>query len=144
MRPILGLCVILLMSLGGPARAADTAPNWDNPRKLVLQLDSADPAKITMIFNDAINTQAYYGDDNVKIAIVLFGPGVHAVLKGDSPVPERVASLVYQHIELVACGLTLAALHKTADDLLPGVATASAGVPELIERQLKGWVYVAP
>ncbi|MDA8229765.1 MAG: DsrE family protein [Magnetospirillum sp.] len=129
-----------------PALAEDLAnpkPDWDHPRKLVLQLDSADPKKMNLILNNALNSQNFYGQDNVKIAIVAFGPGLHAVLK-DSPVADRVSAAEYAHVEFLACGQTMKTMHKTVDDLLPGVTKTEAGVPTLIERQLKGWTYIAP
>jgi uncharacterized protein len=141
------IILLLLLVLAFPAHALDMAdprPDWDHPRKLVLQLNSADPSKINAVFSNAINTQKFYGNDNVRIAIIAYGPGLRAVLKGLSPVARRVAALHYAQIEFVACQVTLDSLHKTAADLLPGVVVTPAGVPELMERQLSGWVYVAP
>ncbi|MEJ2228730.1 MAG: DsrE family protein [Alphaproteobacteria bacterium] len=124
--------------------AAKPAPDWNNPRKLVLQLDKNDPHFVKMVFNNASNTMKYYGRDNVKVAIVAFGPGVRAFLKESAPFAERTASLLYDEIEIVVCGNTMNAMHKTKADLLPNIPIVKAGVPELIERQLSGWVYVAP
>ena len=95
------------------------------------------------MLNNALNTQAFYGPDNVKIAIVAFGPGLRAVLK-DSNAAARVASAVYAHVEFLACGQTMKSMHKRAEDLLPGVTMTEAGVPTIVERQLKGWAYIAP
>ena len=67
-----------------PVLAEDLAtpkPDWDHPRKILLQLDSENLDKVNLVLNNALNTQAFYGPDNVKIAIVAFGPGLRAVLK---------------------------------------------------------------
>ena len=138
------LAIFLASSSAGLAEdLANPKPDWDHPRKLIMQLDSDNPKKMNLVLNNALNTQKYYGNDNVKIAIVAYGPGLHAVLKG-SPVTDRVASAVYMHIEFLACHNTLEGMHKTAADLLPGVSVTQAGVPALVERQLKGWIYIAP
>ncbi len=138
------LAIFLASSSAGMAETlANPKPDWDHPRKLVIQLDSSDVKKMNLVLNNALNTQKFYGNDNVKIAIVAFGPGLHAVLK-DSPVAPRIASAVSMHIEFLACHVTLEGLHKTAADLLPGVTVTQAGVPTIVERQLKGWIYIAP
>lgn len=147
MRRLAALMVLVVLAVGGGARAGELAsppPDWDHPRKLVLQLDSDDPHKVNGIFDNVVNTQKFYGLDNVKIAVVAYGPGVRALLKASAPAPERVAALIYTQVEMVACGITLSSLGKTKADLLPGVTVTPAGVPELMERQLKGWIYVAP
>ena len=147
MKRLLALVVLVAMVIGGTARAgalADPQPDWDHPRKLVLQLDSDDPHRVNGVFDNVVNTQKFYGLDNVRIAVVAYGPGVRALLKASAPAPDRVAALLYTQVELVACGITLASLGKTAADLLPGVTVTPAGVPELMERQLKGWIYIAP
>lgn len=141
------LVMVMVMAAAAPARAGELAnppPDWDHPRKLVLQLDSNDPHKVNAVFDNVVNTQKFYGLDNVKIAVIAYGAGVRAVLKGSAPAPERVAALIYTQVEIVACGITLTSLGKTKADLLPGVTVTPAGVPELMERQLKGWIYVAP
>ncbi len=146
MKLFLAACMTAsLMSLA-PAMAedmADPAPDWDHPRKLLLQLDSSDPAKVNLVLNNALNSQSFYGPDNIKVAVVAFGPGVDALLKG-SKVADRVSAATYNHVEFLACGQTMSSLKKTAADLLPGVTMTPAGVPTLLERQLKGWTYVAP
>ena len=122
---------------------ATPKPDWDHPRKLLFQLDSSDQQKINLVLNNALNSQKFYGPDNVKIAIVAFGPGLDALLKG-SPVAERVASAEYAHVEFLACGQTMLSMHKTTADLLPGVNRTEAGVPTIVEREQKGWTYIAP
>ena len=122
---------------------ANPKPDWDHPRKLLFQLDSSNQDKINLILNNALNAQKFYGPDNVKIAIVAFGPGLLAVLK-NSPVAARVAAAEYAHVEFLACGQTMNSMHKSVADLLPGVTRTEAGVPTIVERELKGWTYLAP
>lgn len=136
-----------VLLLASPVRAADTplaqpAPDWDNPRKVMLQLTDGEKANAVMY--NAINLQKFYGADNVKVVVIAYAGGVKPFLKEGSPVAERVASLRQYGIDFVACGNTLDTLHKTEADLLPGVAVATSGVVEIVERSLQGWVYIAP
>ncbi|MGE5547370.1 MAG: DsrE family protein [Solirubrobacterales bacterium] len=141
-------CLPLLLPAVSPAGAADTRaepkPTWENPRRILLQLNSDDAKKINGVLNNAVNLQKFYGQDNVRVAIVAYGPGVTALLKTGSPVAERVASLRQYEVEFVACGNTLATTGKTAADLLPGVGVTTAGIAEIVERQIEGWHVVAP
>ncbi|HSV28133.1 MAG TPA: DsrE family protein [Candidatus Omnitrophota bacterium] len=148
MRFVLAM-LALLIAAPVAAFAADTVladpkPGWDNPRRIVLQLTTDDPKRVNGVFHNAINLQKFYGQDNVKVAIVAYGAGVRPLLKQDSPVAERVASLAQYEVEFVACGNTLATMDKKESDLLPGVTVVTAGIAEIVERQIKGWHVVVP
>jgi len=145
---IVSLLLLALLALS-PVQAADPQlaapqPSWENPRKLVLQLTHDEPRHVNNVLYNAINVQKFYGQDNVKVAVIAFGPGVRALLKSDSKVADRVASLRDYDIEFVACGNTLDTMGRTAADLLPGVKVVAFGIPEIMERQLKGWQVIAP
>lgn len=127
----------------GETVLADPRPGWDNPRKLVLQLTVDDPRHVNNVLYNAVNVQKFYGQDNVRVAVIAFGPGVRALL-ASSAVAQRVASLQQYDVEFVACGNTLETIGKTPSDLLPGVTVAAFGIPEIMERQLKGWQVIAP
>ncbi|MBR9971325.1 DsrE family protein [Magnetospirillum sulfuroxidans] len=147
MRAVLAFLLTLMLAV--PAGAADTIvadpkPSWDNPRKVVLQLTNDDVRHVNNVLYNAINIQKFYGQDNVKVAVIAFGPGVRALLKADSTVGARIASLKDYEVEFVACGNTLEVLGKNAGDLLPGIAVVPFGIPEIMERQLTGWQVIAP
>lgn len=146
---MLRLMLLAFMLFLAPAIRAETVlaepkPGWDNPRRIVLQLTENDGKRVNAIFHNAVNLQKFYGQDNVKVAIVAFGPGVRALLKESAPAPERVSSLQSYEVEFIACGNTLDTIGKTPADLLPGIAVATAGIAELVERQLSGWQIIVP
>jgi intracellular sulfur oxidation DsrE/DsrF family protein len=146
-RQALASLLALFLALASPlawaeTQLADPKPDWNNPRKLVLQL--TDAAKADGVLSNAVNVQKFYGQDNVKVAIVAYGNGVRALLKAESKVGERVKSLQSYDVEFVACGNTLETIKKTKADLIPGVAVAPAGIPEIVERTLQGWTYIVP
>lgn len=147
MRAVLAFVLVLLSAAPVWAEAtvlAEPKPSWDNPRKVMLQLTGDDPRHVNNVLYNAINISKFYGQDNVKVAVVAYGPGVRALLKSESKVAERVASLRDYDVEFVACGNTLETLGKSPSDLLEGVKMVPFGIPEIMERQLKGWLYIAP
>ena len=132
------------LAQAGETVMADPEPSLDNPRQIVLSLTEKDPARMNAVLSNAINIQKYYEIDNVELAIVAYGPGIWSVLKGDSPVADRVQSLIEYGIEFVACGNTLDSIKRPAGDLIDGVEHVKAGIPEIVERQLRGWIYIRP
>lgn len=148
MRTVIAVLAILMLSMA-PAPAAETMladpkPSWDNPRKILLQITHDDDRHVNNVLHNAVNLQKFYGQDNVKVAILAYAGGLRAFLTKDSKVTERVASLTNYDIEFLACGNTLEAMNKTKADLLPGFEVVTAGVAEIVERQLRGWHYIAP
>jgi uncharacterized protein len=119
-------------------------PDWDNPRKVMLQITSNDPAHVNNVYYNAINLQKFYGQDNVKVSLIFYGPGVRALLKESAIAPERVKALQDYDVEFVACNNTLTTLKKTPDDLLPNVRVVTSGIAEIIEKRLDGWHYIIP
>lgn len=148
MRTIIAVFAILMLS-AAPVPAAETVladpkPGWDNPRKILLQVSQNDVQHINNVFHNAVNLQKFYGQDNVKVAIVAYSGGLRPFLAQDSALAERVASLAAYDIEFLACGNTLDSMGKTKADLLPGLEVVTAGIAEIVERQLRGWHYIAP
>ncbi|GAC1404999.1 MAG: hypothetical protein NVSMB64_09120 [Candidatus Velthaea sp.] len=127
-----------------PAPFASPAPSLDHPRKVVLSLSERDPVRVNEILSNLGNIQKFYGTDNVRIALVVFGPGVHAVLKSESLVRARISSLLAIGVDILACDATLQTMHLTGADLIPGVKTVPNGLPEIVELQASGWYYVRP
>ncbi len=148
---VAALAVAMAAALSGPAAAerlrtetADPPPSFDAPRRVLFGLNTRDAARVNNLLHNVVNVQKAYGMDNTEIAVLAWGPGVRALLKGESPVAERVESLRRYGVVFIACGNTLDALRKSDDDLLPGVDSVQAGLPELIERRLDGWIDVIP
>ena len=139
------LAVFTWIGASGQAFAtmAEPEPDWDNPRKIVVSLSEKDEARVNAVLNNVMNIHAFYGPDFVKLAVVAYGPGIWSMLQ-DSPVRKRIESMQYNDIEFVACGNTLDAIHKTEEDLIEGVVRVQAGLPEIVERRLSGWVDIKP
>lgn len=144
------LCVAGVAGVA-PARAESRAvemtaplPDWDNPRKILLQVSDGDPHSFEGAMSNAYNLQKFYGVDNVQLAILTFGPGVRNLLTESATAPDRISSLQDYGVQFIACGNTLDTIGKSEADLVAGVTVVSTGIAELVERSLRGWSVVVP
>ncbi len=147
------ICAILITAIlsvsampvaAAETRLADPQPTPDNPRRIILQLSTKDPGAINNLLFNAVNIQKFYGMDNVRIAVVAFGGGMQALYRKTSPVGERIESLLQYDIEFIACGNTMDATGNKPDELIEGVEMVTAGIPEIVERTMRGWVLIKP
>ena len=138
-----------MLTVSGQIALADTQlsepkPSMDNPRQIVLALNTNDEAAVNNLLFNVVNIQKFYGQENVEIAVVGYGAGVRNFLKSDSKVADRIQSLILYDVQFVACGNTLDAIGRKRDELIEGVDWVQAGLPEIVERQLRGWIYLKP
>ncbi len=87
-------------------------------------------------------------DDNIKIVVTAFGPGIHILLKKpgrpvSTEIREKVASLSQYGVEFHACGNTLTALGLTDKDILPFAKYVEVGAADIMELQQKHYAYLS-
>lgn len=128
----------------GATELAQPGPSLDRPRRIVASLSEADPERANAVLSNLVNIQSFYGQDLVEIRLVAYGPGVRHLLREGSTVAERIASLRAYGMAFVACGATLDSLGLGHEAVLEGVEVVQNGLPEIVERQLSGWVYLRP
>lgn len=142
------LFCLFFMAASGPAMAetvlSDPKPGMDNPRQIVMALNTSDESAVNNLLFNVVNIQKFYGQENVEIAVVGYGAGVRNFLTADSKVADRIQSLVLYDVQFIACGNTLDAIGRKPDGLIDGVDLVQAGLPEIVERQLRGWIYLKP
>lgn len=140
-----------------PATETDTADNdakvearfpGDPPENFVVyQLNKSEREyQEHVIFSVGAMLRQY--NDNIKIVVTAFGPGIHLLLKKPrrpvAPVlREKVQSLNEYGVEFHGCGNTLKALKLTEKDLLPFVKYVEVGASDLLELQKKGYAYIS-
>ena len=88
-----------------------------------------------------------YGD-NIKIAVVAFGPGIHVLLKKPGrtvrqTVREKVVSLSQYGVDFYACGNTLTSLKLTEKDVVPFAKVVEVGASTLMTLQKQGYAYIS-
>jgi intracellular sulfur oxidation DsrE/DsrF family protein len=144
------LAIILAFLAVGltPANAqtvlSDPKPSMENPRRIALMLSTDDPKIVNQLLFNVINIQKFYGMDKVELVVVAFGAGLRAVMEDTSPVAARIRSQQHYGVRFIACGNTMDAMKKKRGSLIKGVEWVQAGLPELVERHLRGWVILNP
>lgn len=123
---------------------AQTAAAAKKPHRLVIQVSDNDPARWNMALNNTRNAiEDIGGPDKIDVEVVAYGPGIN-MLKGDSPVGNRIADLVKTGVKVVACENTMKGLKLEKSEMLPTIGYVSAGVTEIMKKQQEGWSYVRP
>lgn len=144
------LVVALAYFLVGPGSLESRQPAVKSHR-LVLQVNSAEPAVMNLALNNASNVEEYYKSrgEPVEIEVVAFGPGLHMLRDDTSPVKGRLQKLTEAGsvISFKACGNTRENMGRSENKPIPLVSQAAvvgSGVVRLMELQEQGWSYVRP
>jgi intracellular sulfur oxidation DsrE/DsrF family protein len=132
------------------ARTAHAAgfPGDEPTHKVVYQINDADPAHIEHILNSISAVLGKYVDD-VAVAIVAFGPGIHLLAtQPGRPMPEvlrqRVKGMADNYgVQLIACGNTMKSLKWGRQDIIAQAEIEQVGAAALMELQEKGYSYIA-
>jgi intracellular sulfur oxidation DsrE/DsrF family protein len=154
----LSVCVGALFLVAPPSAqgkelaSAPTAQGGTDKKvhRLVLQVNTNDPAMMTLALNNATNVEQYYKNlgEKVEIEVVTFGPGLHMLRDDTSPVKDRIKAIdKSRSISFKACGNTQDNMHKAEHKDIPLVAEATlvkSGVVRVMELQEEGWTYVRP
>ena len=151
------LCVALLvlapptMAQSKEIAAVPPAAASKKAHRLVLQVNSNEPATMTLALNNATNVEQYYKErgEKIEIEIVAFGPGLHMLRDDTSPVKDRIKTISEKNpaISFKACGNTQENMGKAENKAIPLLAQAAvvkSGVVRLMELQEQGWTYVRP
>jgi intracellular sulfur oxidation DsrE/DsrF family protein len=126
-----------------PAPAADSPPH-----RIVYQLNHHEPEYQEAVLNSIGAVLKKYVDD-VSIAVVAWGPGIHLLAKK----PKRPVSTVHQQrvrsmsesygIQFIACGNTMHTIGWEKADMLDFVGVEDVGAAAVMELQEKGYAYIA-
>lgn len=119
--------------------------------RLVLQVNTNEPATMNLALNNATNVAQYYKDlgEKVAIEVVTFGPGLHMLRDDTSPVKARIKAIKESTpaISFKACGNTQENMHKAENKeipIIPEATVVKSGVVRVMELQEQGWTYVKP
>ena len=131
--------------------ATENPARDDEPRNVVMHVNFADKERLVFVLNNVENILDYYRDkgNEVAIRVVCHGPGLHLLRTDTSPVKERLVNMAdaAQELSLYACTNTLNRMTKAEGQqpkLIEQAILVAAGLPEIIELQRLGWIYVKP
>ncbi|MEW6764700.1 MAG: DsrE family protein [Pseudomonadota bacterium] len=116
--------------------------------KIVYQLNHAEWEYIEHILN-SISAMLTKYEDNVAIAVVVFGPGIHLLAKNpkrDIPaiLRQRVESQARNYgVKYIACGNTMKTLGWDKKDMVEYAQVEEVGAAAIMELQEKGYAYLA-
>ena len=123
---------------------SDRFPGDPAEHKAVYMFNKSDPEYQVHILNSIQAMIQLYGD-NVQIAVVAIGAGLHVLAKEpkrkvDPLTYERVASFAKDYnVRWIACGNTMKTVGWTDADMRPFAEYAQVGAAALMELQEEGY-----
>ena len=145
MRYVIILMFLIFNFINADTQLSDPKPAIDNPRKFVFPITNWDRNNVNHILSSANNVIKFYGIDNTEVVIVAYSQGINSILSNrDKRIQKRIEALMTYGVEFIACGNTINTLKIDKKYLLDGVEVVTAGIVELIERQLRGYIYIRP
>ena len=145
MKKILILLFLIFAYISAETEFAEPKPSMENPRKFVFPITTWNKDEVNHILGSANNVIKFYGVDNAELIIVAYSQGIKTLLKNsDENITKRVKSLMTYDVEFIACENTMKTLKIDKKELLTDVEVVTAGIVELIERQLRGFIYIRP
>ena len=137
--------IFLLSFLSAETEFADPQPSLENPRKFVFPITKNERREINHVLSSANNVIKFYGPEKVEVVIVAYSKGIESVMNHkDIEIKKRVKALMTYEVEFIACGNTMKTLKIDKSELIEGTEIVTAGIVELIERQLRGYIYIRP
>ena len=119
--------------------------------RLILQVNTNDPAAMNLALNNAMNVTQYYKDrgEKVKVEVITFGPGLHMLREDTSPVKARIETMALSApvVSFKACGNTRENMRKSENKdipIIPEAQVVKSGVVRVMELEEHGWTYVKP
>jgi len=146
MKLVSAIALALAVLVSAPAAFAEPVA------RVALHVDDNDPKRMNLALNNARNIWKYYEarGEEVEIAIIANGPGLHMFRADTSPVRERIAvmSLEIPSIQFQGCSNTRAVMARKSNGVVPDIIEEVEMVPsgaiQLIELQQQGWAYLKP
>lgn len=139
------------LALAGLLALAGASASWAELHRIAVHVNQNDPQVMNMALNNVVNLAEYYKEkgDEVAVEVVAYGPGLHMLIPGKSPVADRVATMALEmdNLTFSACGNTLRKMGaKQGQDvvLMDEARVVPSGVVRLIELQEQGFAYVRP
>lgn len=144
MRQLLALIVVGVVAFAGDTVLSKPIPTIENPRKIAIEINSADEKIVSGAIATVNNLIKAYGMGYVEIAVVVYGPALNFIKKSDAEITKRFETLGMMDVEIIACRNTMTTYKLKESDLIDGIETVQAGLQEIVEKQLSGWVHLKP
>lgn len=130
----------------GPSQ--DRFPGDPATHKVVYMFNQADSEYQTSILN-SIQAMLRVYDDDVEIAVVVIGPGIHVLANEpkrevDQLIYDRVESFARDYnVRWIACGSTMNTIGWQHQDMRPFAEYVEVGASALMELQANDFAFIA-
>ena len=122
---------------------SDPQPTFDEPRKVAIQLYDSELNKVNHNLSTIYNILKEYPEESLKVVVIAYGNGVRALKKDyDKATLTRINSLMEYDVEFIVCRNTMETMKWTEKDFIDDVSYVQAGIVELVERQVAGFIGV--
>ena len=100
---------------------------------------------ISVIFGTVYNVLKEYPSDTLKVAVIMYGPGMRVIKKDyDKHTISRIQSLMEYDVEFYGCKNTMETMNWTEKDFIDDIIYVQAGIVEAIEKEVDGYIGITP
>ncbi|PRM90379.1 hypothetical protein CJ671_02950 [Aliarcobacter cryaerophilus] len=116
-------------------------PSFESPRKVVYSLYVNDLDTVNQTIGSMHNILKEYPAESLKIVVIAYGKGLRTLKKDyDKATQSRIKSLMEYDVEFVGCKNTMETMKWKESDFIDGISFTQAGIVEVIERQVDGYI----
>ncbi|OJZ17752.1 MAG: hypothetical protein BGP21_02240 [Thiobacillus sp. 65-29] len=133
------LLLTAFFGLIGGAQAAQP-----EPVPIVMQMTVGDSDAQRRAFLQIAKVLEDIGPDKVRIEVVAYEGGIHALLADNQDTATLLAALARQGVRFKACRISMRSHGLKEDDFPMEVDFVPAGAPEMVRLQLQGYRYWRP
>jgi len=145
MKKIILLTLIALTTIYATSKYSNPQPSFDAPRKVFMKLNMSDIKEANHLLGTIYNLLKDYPSETLKVTVIAYGPGMRILKKdGDKRTLSRISSLMEYDVDFIGCRNTMATMKWTKKDFIDGVTYVQAGITQVIEKQVEGWVDATP
>lgn len=145
MKRILTMLLLACMGMTAGMKYSNPQPSFDNPRQIIMKLNMSDVKEVNHMLGTIYNLLKDYPSDTLKVEVIAYGPGMRAIKKDyDKHTLSRIRSLMQYDVEFIGCKNTMDTMKWTEKDFINDISYVQAGIAQVIERQVEGWIDATP
>ena len=124
---------------------SDTQTTFENPRKWLIKMNFSDKKRVEHTIGAIYNVLKIYPTETINISVVTYAYGMRVLRKDyDKELLLKISSLMEYDVEFVACRNTMETMNWKEDEFIDGLKYVQAGLSEVIEKQVDGWIEATP
>lgn len=142
---ILILIYVFVVVLNAQMVYSDPSPSFENPRKMIVQISSDKEEDIHHILGSINNIIKEYPTGTIEVAVICYYNGIRVLQKNETEeIKVRIKSLQSYDVEFIACENTMFSKKLARESFIDNIGFVKAGLAEVLERVVSGWVNIRP